>query len=217
MLCCLLLVAVPAVAAGERVTVAAESIRFAWIGERHGRIVRLFEADPVARLTVADPDARQVDVLLGQTLLLRTTVPAEGGRVDVPISVARVVPHGRSFSLTVRATGSDGTAVEQVFGPVEVVRATPAPVIALRWRWGSPTRVRLDWRVGTGDTPPARFVVRAGRTVLFQLPADTRLLRVTRSCQIAHTLTVASVSADDLEGVPASVTVPAGSCALLRR
>jgi hypothetical protein len=198
-------------AASSLAAPAPESIQLSWVGERDGRVLRLFESDPVAVVRVVDPTAVRVEALVGALRVGRQTVARAGDAILLPVAVPRVRA-GASLTLTVRATGADGTATERSFGPVVVGRPVPRAVAGLGWRWGSPTRVRLDWRLGPGDTDVAQFVVRRGARILARLPEDVRLYRVTSPCSTAQTYSVASVSADGLEGSPSVLVVPARSC-----
>jgi hypothetical protein len=205
------LILLAAAATSAFATVSPESITLTWVAERDGRVYRLFESDPVARVRVADPEARKVEVLVGSTHVEVATAAGEGAVFDLPVAVARAVEPGRPFTLTVAVTAADGTRVEQSFGPVTIARSVPGAV-RLRWKWGSPGRVRLDWRVTGGDTPPAHYVVRRGAAVLARLPAAVLFYRVSTRCTASTAYAVAGVSADGVEGPTAQVTVPAGTC-----
>jgi hypothetical protein len=189
---------------------SADAITLAWSLLRDGKVHRLFESDPVARVRISHPEVRVVEVLVGTTKVEHLTVV--NGVVDLPVAVPRVVQPGQAFSLTVRVTAHDGVQVERAFGPMTLERAVPADVSGLRWKWGSPQRVRLDWRTAGGSTAAAQFVVRRGTRVLVQLPRNVRFYRVATPCTAPTTYTVASVSADGVEGARVEAKIPAGSC-----
>lgn len=209
--CCALVAGAGAATGARSAAPAVENVSLAWIGLDGGIVRRLFSSDPVARVRVADPEARVVEVLVGGSLVDRATVAAPG-TVELPVALLRTVAPGGTFSVTVRVTGADGSRVERAFGPVTLGRKEPPAIARLTHRWGSPARVRLDWVPRGGHTPAAVFVVRRGGTELARLPSHVRLYRVATSCTTATTYTVVSVSADGLESAPATTTVPAGSC-----
>lgn len=191
---------------------SADNITLTWLKVRNGQVLRLFESDPVARVRITDPEARRIEVVVGATRVEHLTLPGAAPRVEIPVSVPRVVTPGQQFTLVVRVTGEDGTTVEKAFEPMTLARPLPHPIARLTAKWGSPTRVRLDWRLGSGDTGVAQFVVRRGARVLARLPGDVLFYRTPVTCAGGASFTVASVSGDEVESTPVEVKVAAGSC-----
>lgn len=188
-----------------------EAINLRWIGERDGTLLRLFESDPVAVVSVSGSEVTRVQVFAGSTQVGQRTV-VDGSSVELPVSVGGSLAATDPLTLLVRAVASDGSVTEKTFGPVIVKRPAPQPVSGLRWKWGSRTRIRLDWSFARGDTPAAHVVIRRGRTVLARLGTGVRIYRVANNCAAAQTYAVVSVSANGDEGTPTTVTIPAGSC-----